>query len=48
MPMGAIGEPKREIFIPVPDEPAAPERLPLPAPEPEVPLPVPVSSVGGR
>jgi hypothetical protein len=51
MPMGAIGEPKREIFIPVPDEPAAPEHLPLPEPErapdpaptvpvPETPLPV--------
>ena len=44
--MGAIGEPKREIFIPVPDEPALPEQLPLPAPEPEVPVPVPVSHAG--
>jgi hypothetical protein len=45
MPMGAIGEPKREIFIPVPDEPASPERVPLPLPvqEPEVPVPVPAS-----
>ena len=46
--MGAIGEPKREIFIPVPDEPALPEQLPLPAPEPEVPVPVPVSHRVGR
>ena len=41
--MGAIGEPKREIFIPVPDEPVAPEHLPLPEParEPEhEPVPV--------
>ena len=43
--MGAIGEPKREIFIPVPDEPV-PEHLPLPAPEPE--MPEPVSPLGAR
>ena len=47
--MGAIGEPKREIFIPVPDEPARPEQVPLPAPEPETPVaPVPVSQRGSR
>ena len=48
--MGAIGEPKREIFIPVPDEPARPEQLPLPASEPETPAPapVPVSPRGSR
>ena len=40
--MGAIGEPKREIFIPVPDEPGVPEPLPLPASEPETPVPAPV------
>ena len=47
--MGAIGEPKREIFIPVTPEPARPDTLPLPttpaepspAPEP-VPVTVPV------
>jgi hypothetical protein len=36
--MGAIGEPKREIFIPVPDRPAVPEQLPLPS-EPDAPVP---------
>jgi hypothetical protein len=47
--MGAIGEPKREIFIPVPDEPAAPEHLPLPEParEPEH-EPVPVTETAVR
>jgi len=52
--MGAIGEPKREIFIPVPDEPGVPE--PLPASEPETPVPAapapvshaPVSEGGSR
>jgi hypothetical protein len=46
MPMGAIGEPKREIFIPVAPEPAWPEGLPLPAtpaaPAAPVPEPLPV------
>ncbi len=49
--MGAIGEPKREIFIPVPDEPALPEQLPIPASEPETPAPaapVPLSQRGSR
>jgi len=43
--MGAIGEPKREIFIPVPDRPAEPAHLPLPvpdAPAPDVPVPAPM------
>ncbi len=43
MPMGAIGEPKREIFIPVPDRPAEPAHLPLPSvpdePVPDAPVP---------
>ena len=43
MPMGAIGEPKREIFIPVTPEPAWPDALPAPPPgEPAAPLPDPV------
>jgi len=46
--MGAIGEPKREIFIPVPAEPAAPEQLPLPEPTREPEIPVPVSPLGDR
>jgi len=49
--MGAIGEPRREIFIPVPDEPAVPDAVPLPAPEPDTPVPaapVPVSLRGHR
>lgn len=41
--MGAIGEPKREIFIPVPDRPAEPAHLPLPSvpeePVPDAPVP---------
>jgi hypothetical protein len=45
--MGAIGEPKREIFIPVTPEPARPDTLPLPAvpadPPSPVPEPVPVT-----
>jgi hypothetical protein len=40
MPMGAIGEPKREIFIPVPDRPEEPAQLPMPdAPAPDLPVP---------
>jgi len=35
--MGAIGKPKREIYIPVPDEPGIPEVLPLPEPAEPVP-----------
>lgn len=43
--MGAIGKPKREIYIPVPDEPGIPETLPLPVPADPVPAPaVPVPS----
>lgn len=38
--MGAIGKPKREIFIPVPDEPGIPEVLPTPEPADPVPVPV--------
>jgi hypothetical protein len=45
--MGAIGEPKREIFIPVTPERAWPDALPLPAtpaePAPAIPEPVPVT-----
>jgi hypothetical protein len=45
--VGKIGEPKREILIPVPDEaaPAIPERAPLTpdAPEPRMPSPNPRS-----
>ncbi len=40
--MGAIGEPKREIHIPV-TSPSVPEREPAVAPEPEpAPAPVPM------
>ena len=35
--MGAIGEPKREIFIPVTPEPARPDAIPLTFPEPAEP-----------
>ncbi len=43
--MGAIGEPKREILIPTPDE-AAP-RVPVPVREPEPePVGVPVPAGG--
>jgi hypothetical protein len=43
--MGAIGEPKREIYIPVPDEQAVPEVVPLPEPAEPVPAaPVPQRS----
>jgi len=45
--MGAIGEPKREIFIPVTPEPTWPEALPAPPvpaePAPPVPGPMPVT-----
>jgi len=45
--VGAIGEPKREILIPVPDEaaPAIPERVPAApdAPDPGAPAPNPRS-----
>jgi hypothetical protein len=45
--VGAIGEPKREILIPVPDEaaPVIPERVPgaPDSPEPGVPSPAPRS-----
>ncbi len=45
--MGAIGEPRREIVIPVPDEPATPEVVPEPAVPPEDPVrrtPVPAGA----
>lgn len=45
--MGAIGEPRREIHIPVtvPTEPVrAPEREPEPAPRPDQPDLTPVGS----
>jgi hypothetical protein len=41
--MGAIGEPKREIFIPVTPEPAWPDAIPAPQPaEPAAPIPEPI------
>ncbi len=43
--MGAIGEPKREIHIPV-TTPAAPVPVPEPAPAPEVPRPATPEPVG--
>ncbi len=45
--MGAIGEPKREIHIPV-TEPAVPVPQPVPEPEPTVtPHPAVPEPVGG-
>jgi hypothetical protein len=41
--MGAIGEPKREIHIPV-TEPATPRPVPEPAPEPAPAAPAPVGT----
>jgi hypothetical protein len=37
--VGAIGEPKREIFIPPPEEPARPATAPEPETRPAVPEP---------
>ena len=45
--MGAIGKPKREIYIPVPDEPAVPELVPMPERSPE-PVPAGPHPEGGR
>jgi hypothetical protein len=45
MPLGAIGKPKREIFIPVPD-PAPPVTVPEPVREPVPMEPAPLEPVG--
>jgi hypothetical protein len=41
--MGAIGEPKREIFIPVTPEPAWPDAIPAAPPAEPAPVPEPVT-----